>query len=88
MILIFHITLATVSIIYSGYLFFRPSFSGLKIAYAFIALTIISGCYMILTRSVNITETCQTGLVYTALVLAGTAAARHKLQKNDRHSLV
>ena len=88
MILLFHIAIASISVFYSIYLFFKPSFSGLKVSYACITLTIISGTYLVLTKPAHITQTCVEGLVYIAAMLVGIILVNHKLSKNDRHSLV
>jgi len=78
MILLFHIVVALTSLAYSGYLFFKPSKSGLNIAYALVAATLASGTYLVV-GSGHLVSACVSGLVYLAFVLPAIVAARNKL---------
>ena len=82
-ILVLHILVALTGLVYSVYLFFRPTKTGVKIVYGLLALTIISGSYLIYTKPAHITQTCIEGLVYIGVMLAGIFVARHKLAKQS-----
>lgn len=81
MILIFHILAATSSLAYTAWVFIKPTQSGLVTAYVLVALTVISGCALLVLNPAHLTQTCETGLVYLAIVTVGIFAARHKLAK-------
>lgn len=78
--IIIHISIATASLIATGIAFLRPSNSKLQISYVLIALTIITGSYLILTTHTNLTQTCTSGLVYLGIVTCGIMLARRKLK--------
>ncbi|MDR3642283.1 MAG: hypothetical protein P4L74_01475 [Candidatus Doudnabacteria bacterium] len=80
MILIFHILVALSSLGYTGYVFFSPSKGKLHIAYTLVVLTVISGTFLIVTKPAHMTQTCEEGLAYLAIVAYGIVAARHKLK--------
>jgi hypothetical protein len=79
MILVIHIIVAITSLLYTGYLYFSPSKTKLQIAYALVAITLITGFDLALNTPAHMTETCITGLVYLAFVSVGIFAARQKL---------
>jgi len=79
MILLFHISVALLSVFYTAYLFFHPSKEKLNVSYALLALTIISGTYLIATKPATMTQTCTTGLVYVGVMLVGIKAVKYKL---------
>jgi hypothetical protein len=79
MILIFHIVAAISSLIWTGYIYFRPSKIGLNVDYGLVAAMLISGFYLILSKPAHITQTCIEGLVYLAAVSYGIVHARNKL---------
>jgi hypothetical protein len=85
-ILIFHILVALSSLVYTGYVFIAPSKSKLHVAYALVALTVISGSYLIAAQPAHMTQTCTEGLIYLAVVAFGIIAARNKLlSQNINH---
>ncbi|HYV33434.1 MAG TPA: hypothetical protein VE973_01115, partial [Candidatus Limnocylindria bacterium] len=71
MVLPLHIIIALLSLASSGYILFRPSRLGLNLSYALVALTLISGFVLVMTKPANITQTCVTGLVYLGFVAFG-----------------
>ena len=79
MILVIHILVAISSLIYTGYVYFYPSKSKLNIAYGLVAVMLLTGFYLILSKPAHITQTCIEGLVYLAIVSYGLISARHKL---------
>lgn len=85
MILALHILIALASLAYAGYVFFRPSDSGLKVTYSLVGLTLVSGTYLIWSQPVHMLQACISGLVYITVVLFAIALAQLKLAdaKND-----
>jgi hypothetical protein len=81
MILPLHIIIALSSLIHTGYIFMRPTASGLQVSYVLVILTLFSGFGLVLSKPANMTQTCVTGLVYLGVVSFGIASARYKLAK-------
>lgn len=79
--LISHIIVAISSLFWTGYVFFYPSKSKLNIAYALVALMLLSGFDLILSKPAHLTQTCIEGLVYLGFVSFGIVSARNKLAK-------
>jgi len=79
MILMLHILIALASLAYAGYVFFRPSHSGLKVTYSLVGLTLASGTYLVWSQPAHMVQACISGLVYIAVVLFATALAQSKL---------
>lgn len=79
MILIAHIVIALSSVIFASLLLARPSRMKVNINYGFIAATIVTGTYLIVTMHVNMLSTCATGLTYLAVVAVLTALAQRRL---------
>ncbi len=82
-ILLFHITIAVSSVLYTTYLFFTPSKVKFYISYALVGLTILSGTYLIVALPAHMLETCTVGLAYIAAVSVAIVAARKKLAHQD-----
>ena len=88
MILLFHILVALGSLLYTAYVFFAPSQSKLTVSYVLTALTVISGCYLILVEPAHLTEDCITGITYLVVMFVGIYITQRKLAnqqilKND-----
>ncbi len=79
MVLPVHITIAFSSLIFTGFLLVSPSKTKLNASYALVALTLISGFYLIFSQPADMTQTCISGLTYLALVGAGIIHAHRKL---------
>ncbi len=79
MILIFHILIALSSIAYTSYLFFSPSKSKLRISYALVALTLITGTYLVALNPSHIVSACRTGLLYLGVIFFGIFSVQRKL---------
>jgi len=84
MILLLHIVIASLSVFYTVYAFFFPTQNKLKLSYLLLALTIISGGYLIVTMPAHMTQTCETGLAYVGVMLIGILAIKHRI-KNSAH---
>lgn len=83
MTLILHILIALTSLAYAGYVFFSPSKTKLRISYALVTLTLISGTYLVVTMHSPLLSACTTGLVYLSVVMSGLAAAHRRLPTID-----
>lgn len=79
MLLLAHIIIALSSLIFTGFVFIRPSQKRLYFAYALVALTLITGTYLVVLMPAHLAKSCVSGLIYLAFVSAGIVAARHKL---------
>ena len=79
MILITHISIAIISVIYTGFVLFAPSQTKLRVSGALMGVTIVSGTYLVLSLRTNMLKACLTGLLYTGLMLAGIIIAQRKL---------
>jgi hypothetical protein len=79
MLVILHIITALISVAYSTYIFIAPSKTGLRINYALIGLTTLSGTYLIVSKPAHMLETCSVGLLYVGFVTVGVVVARRKL---------
>lgn len=79
MILISHITIALLSVAYTTYLYFAPSRNKLRVTYTLVALTVVSGTWLIIANPAHMVQSCITGLAYLAIVFFGIALARNKL---------
>ncbi|HEX9503959.1 MAG TPA: hypothetical protein VF974_06640 [Patescibacteria group bacterium] len=81
MILLIHITVAVASLIWTGIIYFYPSKPKLNVAYTLVALMLISGFYLVLSKPAHMTRTCIEGLVFLGIVSYGIVAARNKLAR-------
>lgn len=81
MILLSHIVVATSSLIWTGFVYFYPSITRLKIAYILVILMLLSGFYLVLSKPAHLTQTCVVGLLYLAAVSFGLVSARNKLAR-------
>ena len=81
MVLPFHIIVALTSVVYTAYVFTRPSKHKLNIAFLLVGATLASGTYLVLVNSSNLVSACVTGLIYLGFVLPAIVSARHKLSR-------
>jgi hypothetical protein len=83
-LLISHISIAIASMILTAITFVSPSKTKLRVIYALVAATLISGTALVVMNPVSMAKTCVTGLVYLSLVAVGIVATQKKLavQKN------
>lgn len=79
MLLLTHIIIALSSLAWTTYLFFRPSKSGLRLAYGLVAATLASGIYLVIITRSPLTQSCLSGLLYIGASSAGIVSARYKL---------
>jgi hypothetical protein len=83
MLLILHITIAMASLVYTGFVFLLPSKSKIRASQVLIVLTLVSGTYLVISTKANIVSACISGLVYTAAIYVGIAAASRKLASDN-----
>lgn len=81
MVLVLHILIALTSIFYTGFVFLFPSHKKLNIAYVLVALTLISGTYLVLINMSHMISACFTGLIYLGFVTLGLVSTHRKLAK-------
>ncbi|HEV2403222.1 MAG TPA: hypothetical protein VGS08_03395 [Candidatus Saccharimonadales bacterium] len=81
MIILAHVAIALSSLIYTSYAFLSPSETKVKISYGFLAGTIASGTYLIVTLPGHIISACITGLSYVLFMLVAIAGARARLAR-------
>ena len=86
-ILSIHILIALSSVFYTIYAFFNPSQNKLKLTYFLIGLTLATGTYLVFLKPAHLSQTCQTGLVYIAVMLIGIFATHKKLTAAKNHSI-
>lgn len=79
--LLIHITIALTSIIFGAWVVFKPTQTRLRVNYGFIAATVVTGTYLIISTHTSLASACVSGLTYTAIVLAITLGARHRLAR-------
>jgi len=84
MILLLHITIALASVGLTTYAFFNPSQAKLRISYALVTLTLISGTALVIESQAHMLQACVTGLAYVGAVSVGIAGVRYKLAKQTR----
>jgi hypothetical protein len=79
MILLTHIIIALASVAFASYLLIRPSRGKFYVNYAFIAATLASGTYLVLSTGVAMLSACASGLAYLAVVAGLSAVTWRKL---------
>lgn len=87
MALITHIIIALTSIAFTTLLFVQPSHAKFRANYALIALTLVTGTYLVVSMNAPILKSCLSGLIYVSLVTLGTIAARYKFARQQESSL-
>lgn len=82
MLLVAHIVVAVTGLVVASMAFARPSHAKIQASYGFLAGTLLSGSLLIVVVNASILRTCMSGLLYTAVMYFGIAAARAKLAKS------
>ncbi len=78
MLVLVHVIIALSSVVYTSYLFFRPSTAKFRVSYGLIASTLASGTYLVIRTHSPLLQACTTGLAYIVIVSIGLAAAHHR----------
>lgn len=79
MLLITHIIIASLSLFVTGYTFLSPSQGKLHLSYSLVALTFITGTFLVIENPSHLTQTCLTGITYLVVVTVGLIADHRKL---------
>ncbi len=79
MLVLIHVIIAISSIIFTAFVFVRPSKSKLKVSYSLTAITLASGTYLVWSTGAPILQSCVTGLIYLAVIFVGILATHYKL---------
>jgi hypothetical protein len=67
--------------VHAGYVAFHPSKSKLNMSYFLIAMTFLSGSYLVFMKPAHMVQSCMMGLSYLGAISIGIAFARRKLAK-------
>lgn len=79
MILLFHITVALISVVFSTIVAFAPTIQRMKISYLFSFITLMSGGVLLVSNPAVAMRTCFTGVVYLGFVTMTSMKAYHAL---------
>lgn len=79
MIIALHVIFALLSILASSVAVLLPSNKKLKLSYALVGSTLISGFYLVWSTRVHILQVCLTGLIYLSIVSVLLLFARFRL---------
>ena len=79
MIILLHVFIALSGIASTTYGYFQPNKNNLRVSYGFVALTFVSGFYLVMHEPAQMIRACTTGLVYLGIVSLGILATRRKL---------
>ncbi len=79
MLLLTHIAIALSSLLFTTFLYFKPSQSKIYASYTLIGLTLGTGTVLILMHPASLSKTWMSGLVYFAITVTGTILASQKL---------
>lgn len=83
MALLFHIILALGSLVVAGAVYLRPGTTLLRVSYALIVLTLLTGTYLTWTDPAHAGRAVITGVAYLGVALGGTVAAQRRLTSSD-----
>ena len=81
MLLLTHILIALSSLLFTTYLYFKPSKAKIYASYLLIGLTLGTGTILILIHPASLSKTWTSGLLYFAFTISGTLAAQYKIAK-------
>ncbi len=82
MLLVVHVVVAVTGLIVASAAFAHPSLAKIKASYGLLVGTLLSGSLLIFAANASILRTCMSGLLYTAVMYIGIAAAKSKLAKS------
>jgi len=81
MLVLLHVVIAFSSMVYTGYTYFRPAKTRLRISEGLVALTLASGTYLVVSTHSPMLQACLMGLIYLAATLAAIIAAYKKVEE-------
>jgi hypothetical protein len=83
MLVLLHVSIALSSIAYTAFTFFAPSKFRIRVSQGFIAATLSSGTYLVVSTHSNMISACTSGLIYLAIVSFAIAGASRKLAAGE-----
>jgi hypothetical protein len=79
MLVLIHIIIAVSGLVASGLTYVAPSAVKLKLSYVLVALTFISGTYLVLASDSSIKSACLSGIVYLSAVMLLLSGAKKQI---------
>ena len=79
MILLLHISLATISIIFAGIAYARPARINLHISYGLVGGTLVSGAILMAGVTTHLVEATVSGVIYLSIVTVVVGMARRRV---------
>lgn len=79
--LLLHIGIALGSILFTGFMYMKPTKTKLQLSYGLVSLTLITGTYLVMSASGHLVEACFSGLMYLAIVFVAIGATKQKLAR-------
>ena len=83
MILVLHVLTALASLLFSAYVFFRPSDAKVKASCGLIGAVMATGTLLIFTTQASILRACVMGLAFVFVTTALTVLANKKLSSQE-----
>jgi hypothetical protein len=83
MVLLVHILIALSSVAFSTLSIFAPSDKKIKINYAFLAATWISGFFLVFQSNVSFGHLCLSGILYTGVVSMNIYLTKRRLAAQE-----
>lgn len=80
--LLLHILIAIGSLILTSVTSILPSKMKLNMSYISVALTLLSGTYLVISTKSHILQACTTGLIYLSIASFGIVVAKKRLANN------
>jgi hypothetical protein len=81
MIVLLHVTVALLSVAFATVVYIKPSKNKFYFSYVLVALTIISGTFLIIKSPSHMVQSCIMGIAYVGVVLATLVLAKKKLAR-------
>jgi hypothetical protein len=79
MIVMLHVLIALTSIGLTTFAYLAPTRLKLRMAYGLVALTLVSGFYLVASEPAHMLQSCMSGVAYIGVVSVGIVAVRRKL---------
>jgi hypothetical protein len=83
MLVLVHVIIACSSMIASTWALISPSKGKLNATYGLVALTLLSGGYLVWSRHAPMLQTCLAGLSYLGFTAVGIIVGRYRLARQD-----
>jgi hypothetical protein len=82
MLILAHVFVAFASVAWVTHLYLHPSRRRLHAAYGLIAVTLMSGTYLVVSTGSPLLSSCVTGIMYLGLVSIGLYASARRLSSD------